>query len=76
MKRNFLRVFICEFDEYKFVCDDQCMSSKWGDTDEIGNANLMNASSVLKASRLIKMARHTVSVLPSIVPLQHILLEV
>ena len=27
---------------------------KWGDTDEIGNANLIDASSVLKASKLIK----------------------
>ena len=32
----------------------ECRPSKWGAEDEVGNANLINAASVLKAARLIK----------------------
>ncbi len=32
---------------------DECSYSKWGKGDEIGNANLITAESVLKASKLI-----------------------
>ena len=31
-----------------------CEPSKWGADDEVGNANLINAASVLKAAELIK----------------------
>ena len=41
--------------------DDQCMSSKWGDTDEIGMPTSECKFSA-KASRLIKNERHTVSI--------------
>ena len=54
MKSNFYAYLFMSLMSINLLADDQCISSKWGDTDEIGNANLMNASSVLKASRLIK----------------------
>ena len=33
---------------------EECVPSKWGADDQIGNLNLMNAESVLKAVSLIK----------------------
>ena len=54
MKSNFYAYLFVSLMSINLFADDQCMSSKWGDADEIGNANLMNASSVLKASKLIK----------------------
>tara|TARA_Y100001970_G_scaffold119317_1_gene148029 strand:- start:721 stop:1653 length:933 start_codon:yes stop_codon:yes gene_type:complete len=36
---------------------DQCSHSEWGANDEIGNANLITADSVLKASKLIKTGK-------------------
>ena len=32
---------------------ERCLPSPWGEDDEIGNANLITAESVLKAARLI-----------------------
>ncbi len=49
MKSNFYAYLFVSLMSINLFADDQCMSSKWGDADEIGNANLMNASSVLKA---------------------------
>jgi kynurenine formamidase len=37
--------------------EEQCIPSKWGPNDEIGNINLIDAASVLKASQLIKTGR-------------------
>lgn len=37
--------------------EPQCVPSKWGPNDEVGNVNLINAASVLKASQLIKTGR-------------------
>jgi len=39
------------------VADEQCEPSKWGADDELGNINLINAASVLKAAQLIKTGR-------------------
>lgn len=37
--------------------DAHCTPSKWGPDDEIGNANLINPATILKASQLIKTGR-------------------
>jgi len=37
--------------------EESCTPSKWGPDDEIGNINLINAASVLKAAQLIKTGR-------------------
>ena len=36
---------------------DECQPSRWGAQDEIGNANLITAESVLQAARLIKTGK-------------------
>ncbi len=36
---------------------EACKPSRWGAQDEVGNINLINAATVLKASRLIKTGR-------------------
>ena len=39
------------------VLADECVPSKWGPDDEIGNLNLMSAESVMKAASLVKMGK-------------------
>ena len=39
------------------VANETCEFSRWGEGDEIGNANLINAESILKASQLIKTGK-------------------
>ena len=39
------------------VANEACEFSRWGEGDEIGNANLINAESILKASQLIKKGK-------------------
>ena len=39
------------------VAEDACEPSRWGADDEIGNANLITAASVLAASQLIKTGK-------------------
>ena len=39
------------------LSDEHCEFSEWGAEDQIGNANLINAESVLKASKLIKTGK-------------------
>ena len=39
------------------VASETCEFSRWGEGDEIGNANLINAESILKASQLIKTGK-------------------
>ncbi len=36
---------------------EECKPSRWGADDEVGNVNMINAASVLQASRLIKTGR-------------------
>ncbi len=36
------------------VLASECAPSRWGADDEIGNANLITADSVLRASKLIR----------------------
>ena len=40
-----------------FLFADTCEHSKWGETDEIGNANLLTSELVIKASKLIKSGK-------------------
>ena len=39
------------------LADEACQPSRWGADDEIGNANLITAASVLKAAHLIKTGK-------------------
>ena len=39
------------------VANETCEFSRWGEGDEIGNANLINSESILKASQLIKTGK-------------------
>ena len=39
------------------VANEACEFSRWGEGDEIGNANLINPESILKASQLIKTGK-------------------
>ncbi len=39
------------------LADEHCAPSRWGADDEVGNVNMINAASVLKASRLIETGR-------------------
>ena len=40
-----------------FVHSETCEHSKWGEGDELGNANLLTKELVLKASDLIKTGK-------------------
>ena len=50
MKFLYVLIFII-FSTLSF--SEACVESKWGEDDEIGNANLISSESVLKASKLI-----------------------
>ena len=55
-KENKLRLFLTIFLSF-FVLTlraEDCEVSKWGADDEIGNANLITSTSILKADNLIK----------------------
>tara|TARA_B100000945_G_scaffold101554_1_gene80043 strand:- start:4226 stop:5158 length:933 start_codon:yes stop_codon:yes gene_type:complete len=39
------------------IHSDECKNSRWGEGDEIGNANLISSESVLKAANLIKTGK-------------------
>ena len=40
-----------------FLVADSCEYSKWGEGDEIGNANLITAESILKAAKLVRTGK-------------------
>ena len=55
MKNLLLSVFLAL--NLNLLSAEECIPSKWGAEDEIGNANLMTPESVLKASKLIKYGK-------------------
>ena len=54
--KNFLIVVIASAISVLAVAQE-CQHSRWGAADEIGNANLITAESVLAASKLIKSGK-------------------
>ena len=55
MNKLFLTLFL--FFNFNPLFANECLPSKWGENDEIGNANLITPESVLKASKLIKYGK-------------------
>ena len=55
MNKLFLTLFL--FFNFNLLFANECLPSKWGENDEIGNANLITPESVLKASELIKYGK-------------------
>ena len=55
MKKLLLSLFLLL--NFNLFFADECLPSKWGSEDEIGNANLITPESVLKASKLIKYGK-------------------
>ena len=55
--RSFIVLFCLLTWSATSVADVACKPSRWGADDEVGNANLINAESVLKAASLIKTGR-------------------
>ena len=56
--RLFLTIFLSLF--VLTIRAEDCEVSKWGADDEIGNANLITSTSILKAANLIKTGKYTV----------------
>ena len=55
MNKFFLTLFLLF--NFNLLLANECLPSKWGENDEIGNANLITPASVLKASKLIKYGK-------------------
>ncbi len=55
--RNIIVTMVCLCIPTVVWADGHCKTSKWGAADEIGNANLINAATVLQAAQLIKTGR-------------------
>ena len=53
--RLFLTIFLSLF--VLTISAEDCEVSKWGADDEIGNANLITSTSILKAANLIKTGK-------------------
>lgn len=55
--RNLIAGLLCLCVPGFVWADNHCKPSKWGADDEVGNVNLIDAASVLKAAQLIKTGR-------------------
>ena len=56
---GFVALYFCVLSSLPTFADDEvaCEPSKWGEDDQIGNLNLLNPESVLKAASLVKTGK-------------------